>query len=68
LAPANLRKKRRPLDAPADLTDEQKAPETYRFHSSHTLRRSQRKINDLPAFSRLFPAQTCPRELPTMSN
>src|SRR5229473_2679553 len=34
--------------------------ETYRFHSSHSLRRSQPKINDLTTFSRLFPAQACP--------
>jgi hypothetical protein len=36
--------------------------ETYRFHSSHSLRRSQRKINDLPTFSRVFPAQACPHQ------
>ena len=34
--------------------------ETYRFHSSHTLRRSQPKINEFPTFSRLFRAQACP--------
>jgi hypothetical protein len=34
--------------------------ETYRFHSSHNLRASQRRINDLSTFSRLFPAQACP--------
>ena len=33
---------------------------TYRFHSSHSLRGSERKINDLPTFSMLFPAQACP--------
>jgi hypothetical protein len=33
---------------------------TYRFHSSHSLRRSQPKINESPTFSRLFRAQACP--------
>jgi len=35
--------------------------------SSHSLRKSQPKIKVLPTFSRLFPAQPCPRELTTMS-
>src|SRR6185437_8185182 len=34
--------------------------ETYEFHSSHSLRRSQPKINDLPTFSRPFRSQACP--------
>jgi hypothetical protein len=37
--------------------------ETYRFHSSHSLRRSQPKINDSPTVSRLFRAQACPHSL-----
>jgi hypothetical protein len=36
--------------------------ETYRFLSSHSLRKSQPKINDLPTFSRLFRAQACPEK------
>jgi hypothetical protein len=34
--------------------------ETYKFHSLHNLRGFQGRINDLPTFSRLFPAQACP--------
>jgi hypothetical protein len=34
--------------------------ETYRFHSSHSLRRSQPKIDDSSTVSRLFRAQACP--------
>src|SRR5262249_9196318 len=34
--------------------------ETYRFHSSHSLRRSQARINDFSTVSRPFRAQACP--------
>jgi hypothetical protein len=33
---------------------------TYESHCSHSLHRSQQKINGLPTFSSLYPAQACP--------
>src|SRR6516225_9107546 len=41
---------------------------TYRLHSSHTLRRSQPRINDSPIFSRVFRAQACPATKESRTN